>query len=88
MTDAAGMVLCANPAFVNMLHYTVEQELLNRNIRSFLAITATDLDSVIRHLYQRCICAKRVSITTRENAIMPVQITASRSSCRTASCAT
>lgn len=76
MTDAAGMVLCANPAFVNMLHYTVEQELLNRNIRSFLAV-ATDLDSVIRHLHERCICAKRVSVITREAAMLPAQITAS-----------
>ncbi len=76
MTDANGIVQCANPAFVAMLHYTVEQEVINRDIRSFLAV-ATDLDGVIRRLHERCICAKRVGINTRDAIMLPVQITAS-----------
>ncbi len=76
MTDAAGLVQCANPAFISMLRYTVEQELISRDIRSFLA-TDTDLDRVIQHLNERCICTKRLAVKTRDGMSLPVQLTAS-----------
>lgn len=76
MTDAAGIVQCANPAFINMLRYTAEQELIGLDIRSLLP-TPTDLDSVIRRLSERCVCAKRIVVKMRDGAPLPVQLVAS-----------
>lgn len=76
MTDAAGIVQCANPAFINMLRYTAEQELIGLDIRSLLP-TPTDLDSVIHHLSEHCVCAKRIVVKTRDGSPLPVQLTAS-----------
>ena len=34
ITDAAGILQCANPAFINMLRYSAEQEVIGLDIRS------------------------------------------------------
>ncbi|MGI6086656.1 MAG: response regulator [Kiritimatiellia bacterium] len=76
ITDAAGIVQCANPAFINMLRYSAEQEVIGLDIRSLLP-TPTDLDSVIHHLSERCICAKQIVVKTCDGSPLPVQLTAS-----------
>lgn len=76
MTDAEGLVQSVNPAFISLLGYTVEQEVLNRDIRSFLT-DSTDLDGMLRRLRDCCVCVKRVAFNTHDSRVLPVQVTAS-----------